>query len=67
MPASSLSTLLGTSGSAQCLSSSGKTPVPCWLRLEPAGSAASSSGVQTRSRSRSRLVFPQSPVQAPPC
>lgn len=37
VPASSLSTLLGTSGSAQCLSSSGKTPGPRGPRPEPAG------------------------------
>lgn len=37
MPASSLSTLLSTSGSAQCLSSSGKTPAPCGPHPEPAG------------------------------
>uniref|UniRef100_A0A452R7E9 MCF.2 cell line derived transforming sequence like n=1 Tax=Ursus americanus TaxID=9643 RepID=A0A452R7E9_URSAM len=37
VPASSLSTLLSTSGSAQCLSSSGKTPAPCGPHPEPVG------------------------------
>lgn len=37
MPASSLASLLCTSGSAQCLSSSGKTPALCRPLPEPAG------------------------------
>ncbi|XP_073743567.1 guanine nucleotide exchange factor DBS isoform X6 [Callorhinus ursinus] len=68
VPASSLSTLLSTSGSAQCLSSSGKAPTPRAGRApSPRGSTAVSLSVQMHSRSRSCLVFPQSPVRGPPC
>ncbi|XP_027943136.1 guanine nucleotide exchange factor DBS isoform X2 [Eumetopias jubatus] len=68
VPASSLSMLLSTSGSAQCLSSSGKAPTPRTGRApSPRGSTAVSLSVQMHSRSRSCLVFPQSPVRGPPC
>lgn len=61
VPASSLWALLGSAGSARCLSSSGKPPAP-----RPAARSPGARG-RSRGRSPSRLVFPQSPAQGPRC